>query len=88
MSDDAIISADEVETSRRGRVATYDENLLDLLSKVKPGQAVRLEGTYGQVEKADRQKIGADIRKHWAEVHDTKPRVDFSPEGVPQVQHR
>jgi len=85
---DAFIDVDEVQTSPRGRSKVLDQGLLDLLATVPEGKAIALAGTFGKVAKEKRQAVAAVIRKHWTEVQATKPRIDFSPEGVPQVRSR
>ena len=87
--EDAFIDTEDVLTSPRGRSKVLDATLLELLASVPEGKAISLAGTFGRVPKDKRQATAAVIRKHWTEAHPGgKPRIDFSPEGVPQVRAR
>lgn len=84
---DQIISAADVKVSPRGRQATLNGDLLDLFQKLEPGQAALLTGSFGEVEKAKRSTVSATIRRHWDHVRkDDEMRIDYTPEGVPQVR--
>jgi len=86
---DDFIEVDEVTSSPRGRKPELDDALLALLQSIPNGKAARLTKTFGAVPKEKRQAVGAVIRKHWKAVYgDVKPRIDFTPEGVPQVRAR
>lgn len=85
---DEFISADEVVVSPRGRKLEIDAKLAETLSKLKPGQAVRLSSSIGPVAKEQRATISANIRKHWRHVRDDAPRIDYGKDGVPQVRVR
>jgi hypothetical protein len=82
-----IIREDEVQRTPRGRTATYDDELLALLSTLEPGMAARLDAL-AVTDKDQRSSTSAHIRKHFEEVHgeDAKCRIDYSPDGVPQVR--
>lgn len=86
---DDFIDVSEVTTSPRGRKPELDPALLELLASIPEGKAARLTKTFGAVPRDKRQSVGAVIRKHWKAVYgDVKPRIDFTPEGVPQVRAR
>lgn len=91
--DSMFISIDEVEVAPRGRKAQWDDELLDLLGKLKKDQAVRL--TDKQVEPTDdekaqtaeRAKVSAVIRKHFRKAHNGQNcRIDYTSDGIPQVR--
>jgi hypothetical protein len=86
---DDFIDVSEVTASPRGRKPELDQGLVDLLASIPEGKAARLTKTFGAVPKEKRQAVGAVIRKHWKAVYgEVKPRIDFTPEGVPQVRAR
>lgn len=89
--EDAIIDATEVRAVRRGRKAEVNADLLALLKQVKPGQAVALAGTFGEVPTGNqRQSVSGKIRRHatmaWGEG--AEMGINYSPEGVPQVTRK
>jgi len=86
-SDDRIIPVDQICKAPRGRKANVNANLLDLLKRVKPGYAANLESIFGTVDKSERSRVSQAIRAHWKMVHQTKPSINYSPTGVPQVSH-
>lgn len=81
------MSEDEVVVSRRGRVATFDNDLLEDLESITEGEALDLTPYFDVVDKEDRQKVGAEIRKHWKAVYGGTDnlRIDFG-NGRPQVR--
>lgn len=80
------IAADEVVVSRRGRTASFDADLLEDLSDLQAGEALDLSPYFGTVEdKTERQKVAAEIRKHWRNVRKDDLRIDFGG-NVPQVR--
>ena len=82
------IKADEVVVSRRGRTAVLDTDLVDDLKSLKRGEAMDLTPYFGVVNgTADRQKVGAEIRKHWTAAGRAAGtcRIDFGA-GKPQVR--
>lgn len=80
------IAVEDVVVSRRGRTAEYDSDLLEDLESLTSDEALDLGPYFGTPEsKEDRQKVGADIRKHWAAVRTDKCRIDFGA-GTPQVR--
>jgi nucleoid DNA-binding protein len=83
---DEFISVDEVTVSPRGRKKVIDQSLADLLGKLKEGQAVRLAGKFGNVPAEKRPAVSQVIRKHWGHVRTDACRIDYTPEGVPQVR--
>ena len=85
---DEFISADAVKVSPRGRKKVLNPALLETLKKVTATDGVALGGTFGAVKKADRGSVSATIRKHWREVRTDEVRIDYTPEGVPQVRVR
>lgn len=90
-SEDTIISADEVRAVRRGRKAEVNTALVDLLKKVKVGQAVALAGTFGEVPTGNpRQSVSGKIRRHAAMAwgDEAGVAINYSPEGVPQVTRK
>jgi hypothetical protein len=82
-----IISEDEVQRTPRGRKAVYDQELVELLSTLTPGNAARLDGLQ-ETDKDKRSAVSAHIRKHFAAAQgdDVKCRVEYTSEGVPQVR--
>jgi len=88
MNKDEVISADQVMPSPRGRHIEKNKELLDAFEHLKPWQAMRLGSTFGEVSRADRNKVSHIIRRHWELVRKDAPRIDFSPEGIPQVRVR
>lgn len=88
-TNDEFIDVSEVQTSPRGRKPVLDADLLATFKKVPADKAVRLVKTFGAVPREQRPSVSAVIRKHWAVAHpNVKPRIDFTPEGVPQVRAR
>ena len=85
---DEFISAEAVQVSPRGRKKVLNPDLLATLKKVTAKNAATLGGTFGAVPKAERATVSATIRKHWREVREDEMRIDFTPEGVPQVRVR
>lgn len=83
---DEFISIDEVTVSPRGRKKVIDATLAEMLGKLSEGQAVRLSGKFGNVPKAQRAAVSQVIRKHWTHVRTDACRIDYTPEGVPQVR--
>lgn len=83
---DEFISIDEVTVSPRGRKKVIDPALAEMLGKVKAGQAVRLSAKFGAVPREQRPAVSQVIRKHWTHVRTDACRIDYSPEGVPQVR--
>ncbi len=96
-----LISVDSVAKGRRGATATYDDNLLELLSQLDANSACLIGGF--KVSRSDyqakddfaneRQRIGAVIRKHIDHLSETgrleagtKVSINWHPElDVPQV---
>jgi hypothetical protein len=74
--------------SLRGRHIEKNKELLDAFEHLKPWQAMRLGNTFGEVSREDRNKVSHIIRRHWELVRKDAPRIDFSPEGIPQVRVR
>ena len=85
--DNRIIPVDQVSKAPRGRKANVNSELLALLKQVKPGFAANLESIYGSVDKQNRSQVSQQVRAHWKMVHNTKPSINYSPQGVPQVSH-
>jgi hypothetical protein len=85
----AVIDATEVVKTPRGRKAEVRPELLADLEQVKPGQAISLGGTFGEVPKAERQKVSAILRRHcqraWGEGNFA---LNYSPAGVPQATRK
>ena len=82
------IDIDEVQVSPRGRKPNLDANLLALISGLPEGKAIRLD-SIGEVPANDRPTVSAKIRKHWAAAFPgTKPRIDYTPNGVPQIRRK
>lgn len=80
------IAASEVVVSKRGRTATFDADLLEDLTDLQVGEALNLTPYFGEVEdKVERQKVAAEIRKHWKSVRKDDLRIDFGG-NVPQVR--
>ena len=86
--DDQFIPADSVKVSPRGRKKVLNADLLATLKKVTATKAVALGGSFGTVPREQRATVSATIRKHWREVRSDDVRIDFTPEGVPQVRVR
>jgi hypothetical protein len=85
---DEFISIDEVTVSPRGRKKVIDPALTDLFSRLPEGQAVRLTAKFGAVPKEQRAAVSQVIRKHWMHVRQDGCRIDYTPEGVPQVRQK
>lgn len=83
---DEFISIDDVAVSPRGRKKVIDPELAETLGRLGEGQAVRLAAKFGEVPRDQRQNVSQVIRKHWAHVRTDQCRIDYSPEGVPQVR--
>ena len=83
-----IIPVAQVVKAPRGRKANINKALLDLLGKVKPGYAADLTDLFGSVDRDDRSRVSQIIRTHWAMCQSTKPSINYTPTGVPQVSHR
>ena len=88
---DEVIDATDVVVSPRGRKKEIDPKLVEALSRLEPGKAIRLGGMFGAVAKDKRQAVSATIRKHFTHVNgegegSPKCKVDYSPEGIPQVR--
>jgi hypothetical protein len=84
--DDEIIRADEVVVSPRGRKAEIDPELVAKFKALKPGEAIKLGAYFGSVPKAERSKVSQQMRKHWEIARKDGIRIDYTPEGVPQVR--
>lgn len=85
---DEIISVDEVIASPRGKHIEKNEELVQAFRELKPWQAMRLGKTFGNVERDERNKVSHIIRRHWEVARKDLPRIDFSPDGIPQVRVR
>jgi hypothetical protein len=85
---DEFISIDEVTVSPRGRKKVIDPALADLFTRLPEGQAVRLTSKFGSVPREQRAAVSQVIRKHWAHVRNDVCRIDYTPEGVPQVRQK
>lgn len=83
---DEFISIDEVTVSPRGRKKVIDTDLANLFTKLSEGQAVRLSAKFGNVPREQRAAVSQVIRKHWNHVRTDACRIDYTPEGVPQVR--
>jgi hypothetical protein len=83
-----IIPVSEVTKAPRGRKAVVNRDLLALLKQVKQGFAADLSDIFGEVERDDRSRVSQIIRTHWRMCQDTKPSINYTPQGVPQVSHR
>ena len=86
-SDDRIIPVTQISKAPRGRKANVNSELLSLLTKVKPGYAANLETIFGSVERDERSRVSQIIRTHWRMCQDTRPSINYTPDGVPQVSH-
>jgi hypothetical protein len=82
---DDLISIDEVTVSPRGRKKNIDAALAEKLSNVPTDRAIALRATFGEVPVDERAKVSQIIRKHWHHVRTDQCRINYSPEGVPQV---
>lgn len=83
---DEIINETDVVVSPRGRKAELDPELVELLKSVKSGQAIRLASYFGPVAKEDRSRVSQSLRKHWRAGRTDDIRIDYTPEGIPQVR--
>lgn len=90
LATDEVIDLEDVQTSPRGRKPNLDDGLVKLLKSVPSGKAIRLGKTFGNVAKDQRSAVSATIRKHWKAAHgeNSKPRIDFTSDGVAQVRNR
>lgn len=83
-----LISASEVTTLPRGRKPVLNEKVLAALKPlVQKPTGILLVDEFGAVEQEDRQKVSAEIRKHWKHLSNgaSKVRIRYSTEGYPQV---
>lgn len=83
-----IIPVSEVVKAPRGRKANTNADLLALLRKVEPGYAADLRDIFGTVDRDDRSRVSQIVRTHWRQIWETKPSLNYSPEGYLQVSHR
>jgi hypothetical protein len=80
MSDFEVINLSEVTKAKRGATASYDADLLAALTALKKGQAIRATSLAVARDafkdedafKNAKQTVGANIRKHWHHLVDTK----------------
>jgi len=86
MAKDEIIQESEVIVSPRGRKQELMPELCEALKALKPGQALRLEGTFGSVPKEDRSRVSQIVRKNWRAVRNDQLRIDYDTNGVVQVR--
>ncbi len=82
---DDFIAIEEVTVSPRGRKKNIDKALADKLASVPTDRAIALRATFGEVPQDERAKVSQIIRKHWHHVRTDQCRINYSPEGVPQV---
>lgn len=85
---DEIIAANDVVVSPRGRKKELMPELCASLKALKPGQALRLSETFGEVPKEKRSAVSQSVRKHWRAVRSDEPRLDYDAKGVLQVRVR
>lgn len=90
MAKDEFIEIEEIQVSPRGRKANLDNGLLEVLGSIPQGKALILIGRYPKVKEGERPKVSAIIRKHWKAVYgeEIKCRIDYTPDGTPQVRAR
>lgn len=85
-ANDDFISLSEIEVMPRGRKTVLNGDLLDTLSGLSAGKAVRLSKAFGEVPKAKRPAVSASIRKHWQALNLTgEISVAYTLSGVPQA---
>lgn len=82
-----LIPVDQIKKAPRGRKPNVNKNLLDILRQVDPGFAADLTDVFGKVSRDDRSKVSQTVRTHWKMVHDTKPSLNYSEDGILQVSH-
>lgn len=96
-----VVPASNVVKARRGRTAVYDGVFLDQLREVDPtilaeGAAILLTDDKWTVDPTlegdaltkAKNGIAPNIRKHWERAFDRACRIDWTPEGQPQVRHK
>lgn len=83
---DEIIKATDVVVSPRGRKAELDPELIKTFKALKPGEAIVLRSTYGPVPKEERSRVSQQVRKNWRAARADDVRIDYTPDGVPQVR--
>ena len=83
-----IIPVSEVAKAPRGRKANTNAELLDTLRLVEPGYAADLRDIFGAVEREERSRVSQIVRTHWRQIWESKPSLNYSPEGYLQVSHR
>jgi hypothetical protein len=86
MAKDEIIPASEVVVSPRGRKVELMPELCEALRALKPGEALRLSATFGEVPKDQRSRVSQVIRKNWRAVREDQLRIDYDTKGVVQVR--
>ena len=85
-TNDDFIELSELEVMPRGRKTVLNGDLLDTLSGLTAGKAVRLAKAFGEVPKAKRPAVSASIRKHWQSLDLTGDiSVAYTLTGVPQA---
>lgn len=82
-----LIPVAEIRKAPRGRKPVIQNDLLEILKQVKPGFAADLSDIYGPVSKEERSKVSQVVRTHWKMVHNSKPSLNFSEDGILQVSH-
>lgn len=89
-NEDAYIDVNDVQVSPRGRKPVLNPDLVAYLAGLPAGKAAVLSGFFGNVDSKARPAVSATIRKHWRAAHgeDSKPRIDYTLDGVAQVRYR
>jgi hypothetical protein len=83
---DEIIPATEVVVSPRGRKVEIDPALVAKITPLKAGEALRLAAYFGEIPKDQRSRTSQQIRKHARAAGKEHFRIDYTPEGVPQLR--
>jgi len=81
----------DVRKLPRGRKSSVDPKLVKTLAGLTDvGSALDLSTEFGTVPADKRQKVSQTIRNAWKEAHgdDVKVSINYSPEGVAQVNIR
>lgn len=84
-----VIQASEVRRVPRGRKSNVDPALVTSLRTLKAGQVVRISGmacTPGTTDYGkDKARVGATLRSALKAAGFQAFKIEWSPEGVPQV---
>ena len=76
-----IVKVEDVKSTRRGRVAKRNPEVLAAMAALKPGEALILSDEYGVVEEDEKSRVYQNVRAHWSDVREDACVVKFDTEG-------